>query len=141
MQYLYTKRDFNKTCMQEKLGEIVFCELPDVGTTFEKGESFAVIESVKAAEDLFIPVSGEIAEINEILSDESQTINTSPFDKGIFFPYLYAVLIRMYRIYILSQNFWYFYTGWLVKVNLGDGFDSSELLNADEYNALKDSEE
>ncbi|KAI8819634.1 glycine cleavage H-protein-domain-containing protein [Fimicolochytrium jonesii] len=64
------------------LGEVVFVEIPDVGTNVEKKEQLSAVESVKAASDVYAPVSGEVVEVNEALSDDSALINSSPFEKG-----------------------------------------------------------
>ena len=61
---------------QAALGDIVFVDLPNVGDEFEKGDSFGSVESVKAASDVYAPVSGTVVEINETLSDEPGTVNT-----------------------------------------------------------------
>lgn len=60
---------------QNALGDIVFIDLPEVGTTFEKGDSFGSVESVKAASDVYAPVSGKVTEINEKLSDDPGLVN------------------------------------------------------------------
>ena len=67
---------------QEQLGDIVFVELPEVGDTLEVGDSFGVVESVKAVSDVYAPVSGEVVEINEELPDEPEALNNSPYDTG-----------------------------------------------------------
>jgi glycine cleavage system H protein len=67
---------------QEQLGDIVFVELPEVGDTLEVGDSFGVVESVKAVSDVYAPVSGEVVEINEELPDEPEALNNSPYDAG-----------------------------------------------------------
>jgi len=67
---------------QEELSDVVYVELPEVGATFAKGEQFGVIESVKAASDLYIPMGGEIAEVNEALEDSPETVNEDPFGAG-----------------------------------------------------------
>jgi glycine cleavage system H protein len=67
---------------QEELSDVVYVELPEVGATFAKGEQFGVIESVKAASDLYIPMGGEIAEVNEALEDSPETVNEDPFGEG-----------------------------------------------------------
>ncbi|MFO7781703.1 MAG: glycine cleavage system protein GcvH [Spirochaetia bacterium] len=67
---------------QDSLGDVVFVELPEVGATLKQGESFGVVESVKSASDLFMPVGGEIAEVNDSLSDTPETVNESPFGDG-----------------------------------------------------------
>ena len=70
---------------QELLGDIVFVELPDIGKNIEKKDDIAVVESVKAASDVYSPVSGEVTEINEVLNDNPEIINASPYDEGWFF--------------------------------------------------------
>ncbi|TFH85471.1 glycine cleavage system protein GcvH [Billgrantia azerbaijanica] len=97
---------------QEALGDVVFVELPEVGRTLEKGEEFGVIESVKAASDLYAPVAGDIVEVNEALEDAPETVNETPYGDG-----------------------------WLMKVRLADASDIDELLDADAYQALVDAEE
>jgi glycine cleavage system H protein len=67
---------------QEELSDVVYVELPAVGTTFAKGEEFGVIESVKAASDLYIPMGGEIVEVNEALEDSPEIVNDDPFGEG-----------------------------------------------------------
>jgi glycine cleavage system H protein len=67
---------------QDQLGDVVFVELPAVGTMVELGKPFGVVESVKAVSDVYAPVSGEVVEINEELPDAPETINTSPYDDG-----------------------------------------------------------
>ncbi len=66
----------------EQLGDIVFLELPDVGAEFVKGEVFATIESVKAASEIYMPISGTIVEINESVVDNPEILNESPYEKG-----------------------------------------------------------
>ena len=70
---------------QEQLGDIVFIELPGVGSTVEQGQEAAVIESVKAAGDVKSPVTGSIAEINEALVDHPETVNQDPAGEGWFY--------------------------------------------------------
>lgn len=70
---------------QDALGDIVFIELPEVGTTVNAKEEVAVVESVKAASDIYSPVSGEIVAINEALVDAPETVNSAPYDEGWFF--------------------------------------------------------
>ena len=70
---------------QEQLGDLVFVELPEVGTEFVAGDECCVVESVKAASDVYMPVSGEILEINESLADEPEIINSAPYDNGWLF--------------------------------------------------------
>ncbi len=69
---------------QKELGDIVFVDLPDVGAAFDAGEEIAVIESVKAADGLKTPVSGEVIEINDDLDSAPETINESPMERGWF---------------------------------------------------------
>ena len=69
---------------QEQLGEIVFVDLPDVGQAVDKDGDMAVVESVKAASDVYAPIKGEVVEINDTLADEPGQVNDSPEDKGWF---------------------------------------------------------
>ena len=70
---------------QEALGDIVFAEAPQVGRTLNKGDEAAVVESVKAASDVYSPVSGEVLEANQAIADEPALINTDPEGEGWFF--------------------------------------------------------
>jgi len=70
---------------QEQLGDIVFVELPSVGTMLDKGGDAAVVESVKAASDVYAPISGEVTEGNEALEEEPALVNSSPEEDGWFF--------------------------------------------------------
>ncbi len=70
---------------QELLGDLVFVELPETGTEFVAGDECCVVESVKAASDVYMPISGEITEVNEELVDEPELINSSPYDSGWLF--------------------------------------------------------
>ncbi len=70
---------------QDALGDVVFVELPEVGKTFAQGDVTGVVESVKAAADVYMPVSGEIVEVNEALRDEPALANTDPMGAGWFF--------------------------------------------------------
>ncbi len=67
---------------QDQLNDIVYVEFPDVGTAFKQGDSFGVVESVKAASDIFMPIGGTITAVNDALSDEPELINTDPYGKG-----------------------------------------------------------
>ena len=67
---------------QKELGDIVYVELPKVGTLVEQGKSFAVVESVKAASEIFAPVSGEVVEVNEALTGAPETLNADPHGAG-----------------------------------------------------------
>ena len=70
---------------QDALGDVVFVDLPEVGKTFKKGEVSGVVESVKAAADLYMPVDGEIVEVNETLRADPSLANTDPLGTGWFF--------------------------------------------------------
>ena len=70
---------------QDALGDVVFVDLPEVGRSFKKGEVAGVVESVKAAADVFMPVSGEITEVNEALRADPSLANSAPMDAGWFF--------------------------------------------------------
>ena len=70
---------------QDALGDVVFVDLPDVGTTFKKGEVAGVVESVKAAADIYMPVGGEIVEVNEALRADPSLANSDPLAAGWFF--------------------------------------------------------
>jgi len=67
---------------QDQLGDIVFLELPQVGDTFEKGEEYGTVESVKAVSELFMPVSGEILAVNAALDASPELVNQSPYKEG-----------------------------------------------------------
>lgn len=89
----------------EQLGDIVFLELPDTGREFKKGETFATVESVKAASEIYLPVSGKILEINEALVDAPETLNEDVYEKG-----------------------------WLVKIQAtGDITEQNDLLEYEDY--------
>ena len=70
---------------QELLGDIVYVELPQIGSNVSQKDAVAIVESVKAASDVYSPLSGEIVEINEKLSDNPEIINSSPYEDGWFF--------------------------------------------------------
>ncbi len=70
---------------QALLGDLVFVELPEPGTEFVAGDECCVVESVKAASDVYMPISGEVVEVNESLVDEPEMINSSPYDNGWLF--------------------------------------------------------
>jgi len=90
-----------------ELGDIVFVELPEVGSEFSAGDTVGTIESVKAVADLYLPVSGEIVEINEAVVDSPELVNSDAMDEG-----------------------------WLVKVKLADPAEVDALLDADAYQNL-----
>ncbi|MGQ4879922.1 glycine cleavage system protein GcvH [Billgrantia sp. LNSP4103-1] len=96
---------------QEALGDVVFVELPEVGRTLEKGEEFGVIESVKAASDLYAPLAGEIVEVNETLEEAPETVNEAPYEGG-----------------------------WIMKVRVENAAAVEALLDADAYQAVVDSD-
>ena len=73
---------------QDALGDVVFVDLPEVGRSFAKGEVAGVVESVKAAADLYMPVSGEVVEVNEDLRTDPSLANTDPMGNGWFFKIL-----------------------------------------------------
>ena len=70
---------------QDLLGDIVFVELPDIGTQMNAEDEVAIVESVKAASDVYSPVSGEIIDVNELLLDNPETVNESPYSDGWFY--------------------------------------------------------
>ncbi len=92
---------------QEELGDVVFVELPEVGQTLADGDEFGVIESVKAASDLYAPVAGEVIAVNEALEDAPETVNEAPYADG-----------------------------WIMKVRLDDAAALESLLDADAYQAV-----
>lgn len=92
---------------QEQLGDVVYVELPDVGDTVSFMEPFGVIESVKAASDLFSPVSGEVVEVNERLEDEPELVNEDPYGEG-----------------------------WMIVVEADDLSELDDLMSAAEYEAM-----
>lgn len=69
---------------QDLLGDMVFIELPEVGDSLEAGKECAVVESVKAASDVYSPLSGEVVEINESLADSPETVNSDPYGSWLF---------------------------------------------------------
>ena len=78
---------------QKELGDIVYVELPKVGTKYDSGETFGTVESVKAVSELYIPVSGEVIEVNEELGSAPEKINSDPYGSG-----------WMIRIRLLNKN-------------------------------------
>jgi glycine cleavage system H protein len=96
---------------QKELGDVVMVELPTVGTQIDANEEMGSIESVKAVSDLFAPVSGEVIEINEALSDKPELVNTDPYGDG-----------------------------WLVKIRMSDPSELDELMGADEYDEYIEAE-
>ncbi|GAB2874561.1 glycine cleavage system protein GcvH [Microbulbifer echini] len=70
---------------QDALGDVVYVETPEVGSNLAAGDEAGVVESVKAASDIYSPVSGEVVEVNESLEESPETVNSSPYDDGWFF--------------------------------------------------------
>lgn len=70
---------------QDALGDVVFVELPEAGAVFGAGDEAAVVESVKAASDIYAPVGGEIVAVNSVLEDSPETVNSGPYGEGWFF--------------------------------------------------------
>jgi glycine cleavage system H protein len=80
---------------QEQLGDLVFIELPAPGSSFERGAAAAVVESVKAASDVYAPISGKIMEANESIVTEPSLVNSDPMGKGWFFKMKIADLLQL----------------------------------------------
>ena len=70
---------------QDQLGDVVYVEVPEIGTVFAAGDEAGVVESVKAASDIYSPVSGEVIAVNEVLEDAPETVNADPYENGWFF--------------------------------------------------------
>lgn len=97
---------------QDELGDVVFVELPEEGATFEAGESFGTVESVKAVSDLYAPVGGEAVEVNSALNDAPEKINEDPYGEG-----------------------------WILKLRTsGDGPAEGDLLSAADYEKMLEEE-
>jgi glycine cleavage system H protein len=90
---------------QEQLGDVVFVELPEIGRVVSQNDEVAVVESVKAASDIYAPVSGEVVEVNEKVSDAPETVNTDALGKG-----------------------------WLFKIKISDEGEFDDLMDEDTYN-------
>lgn len=89
---------------QGELGDIVFVDVDTVGDDLSSGEVFGSIEAVKTVSDLFLPISGKVIEVNADLEDQPELVNTDPYGKG-----------------------------WIIKLEIADGADHSELLTAEQY--------
>ncbi len=89
---------------QDSLGDVVYVELPQEGVSVTKNESFGVVESVKAVSDLYSPVSGSVAEVNDAIVDNPEVINEDPYGDA-----------------------------WMIKVELGSSSELDDLMSADEY--------
>ncbi len=96
---------------QDAMGDLVYVELPEVGQVVAAGDEAGVVESVKAASDIYAPVAGEIIEINEALEDEPELVNNAPYEGG-----------------------------WLFKIQMSEDTDLDNLLTADQYQAQIESE-
>ena len=92
-----------------QLGDVVYVELPDVGAEFGKGDEAAVVESVKAASEVYAPVSGQVTEVNAALEDAPETVNASADDKG-----------------------------WFLKMKIADASELDSLMNAEAYKTYCD---
>lgn len=91
---------------QKQLGDVVYLELPEVGRTLKKGDVFGTIESVKAVSELYSPVTGEVTEVNSRLVEHPEGVNSSPHES------------------------------WMIALNVADGSDSQDLLDAGQYTQL-----
>ena len=91
---------------QEALGDLVFVELPEVGDSVNAGDEAGVVESVKAASDIYAPVSGEVVEVNPALEDTPELINSDPYGEG-----------------------------WMYKIKVSDLAELDDMMSADEYDA------
>jgi glycine cleavage system H protein len=94
---------------QEALGDIVYIELPEIGAAVDAGSEVAVVESVKAASDIYSPITGEVVEINLALEDEPETVNSSPYADG-----------------------------WLFRVKVGSTDELEDMMDADGYQVVVD---
>ena len=92
---------------QDALGEVVFFDPPEVGTSVSKDEAYAEVESVKAVSDVFAPLSGEIVEVNEALAESPENVNSDPYGEG-----------------------------WMVKVKLSDQSELDKLMDVNQYKEL-----
>ncbi len=91
---------------QDQLNDIVFVELPDVGTSLDKGDSFGVVESVKAAADVYMPIGGTITEVNSAVEDQPELLNTDPYGEG-----------------------------WIIKFTIKDASEANDLMDSAAYDA------
>ena len=95
---------------QDQLSDVVYVELPEIGDSFERGDILAVVESVKAASDVYMPVSGEVLEINDALEDSPELVNQDPYGEA-----------------------------WFVRITIADPSELDDLLDADAYEAFLES--
>ena len=92
---------------QGELGDVVFVEIETAGETLDYGETFGTIEAVKTVSDLFMPVSGEVSEVNALLEDTPDVVNSDPFGDG-----------------------------WMIKIKFSDSSELDDLMSAEDYKAL-----
>jgi len=92
---------------QSELGDIIYLEFPDLNSVFKMGDIFGTIEAVKTVSDLYMPIDGEICEINDILNDNAEKVNKDPYKDG-----------------------------WMVKIKIDKDVDLDGLLDAEKYNQL-----
>jgi glycine cleavage system H protein len=97
---------------QRQLGDVVYIDLPKVGDRFDTGQTFGSVESVKAVSELFLPVGGEIIDINEDLGSSPETLNEDPYIRG-----------------------------WIVKIRIQDSGEITDLMSNDKYDAYIEAEE
>ena len=97
---------------QEKLGDVVFVEMPETGVSIQAGDTFGVVESVKAASDIYCPVGGEVIEINHALEEHPEYVNQSPYGDG-----------------------------WIIRVKVTDSSAMNDLMDAEQYQAFVEQEE
>jgi glycine cleavage system H protein len=96
---------------QSELGDVVYVELPEVGSELEANSTFGVVESVKAVSDLFAPVTGTVTEVNQQLNDEPELVNSDPFEEG-----------------------------WMLRIEMSDTSEIDALLELDDYKAYIEEE-
>lgn len=95
---------------QGELGDVVFVEIETEGEDLDKGETFGTVEAVKTVSDLFMPVGGKVAELNEALADEPELVNKDPYGKG-----------------------------WMIKIEVADSAELEDLLSAEDYKKMIES--
>ena len=95
---------------QDQLSDVVYVELPEIGDSFERGDILAVVESVKAASDVYMPVSGEVLEINDALEDSPELVNQDPYGEA-----------------------------WFVRITIADPSELDDLIDADAYESFLES--
>jgi len=107
----WIKKESDGSCLigityhaQDSLGDVTFVELPSVGETFDQGSVFGVVESVKAASDLYMPLTGEVTETNEELNDSPEQVNSDPYTGG-----------------------------WMIRIKPSGSINTKELLDAESY--------